>query len=209
MKIIKGILKVLVILILVIVLSYNVFNFYQMKVLKKDYVDINGYSALEVVSGSMEPTIKIGDMIIINTKVKEFKKGDIVTFYDINNSFVTHRIVEIKDDGEIVTKGDNNDSIDKETILKNKIIGKYQTRIPTLGYIFKSFRNPFVLFMILVIGVLVCIFTSMDKNGDIILTEDEKEYMEFLDYKKNNNIKEKKETKEGKKESSKKKTNKK
>ena len=40
--------------------------------------------------------------------------------------------------------------------------------------------------MILIIGVLVCFLVSTDKEGKAILTEDEKEFLEFKEYKKNN-----------------------
>ncbi|MBR3697841.1 MAG: hypothetical protein IKM97_06300 [Clostridia bacterium] len=49
---------------------------------------------LIVVTGSMEPSINIKEMIVIKEQ-KDYKIGDIVTYKDNNNNFVTHRIVNI------------------------------------------------------------------------------------------------------------------
>ena len=134
----------------------------------------------------MEPTIKIGDLIIIDTKEKNYQENDIVTFRDIEDSFVTHRIIS-PNDQEMVTKGDNNDTVDEAT-KTDKIIGKYAFKITGIGKLLSSFRSPFVMFMILIIGLLVCYLVSTDKEGKPILTDDEKEYKEFLEYQKENSI---------------------
>ena len=183
MKVVKKILIIILTIVLTIVLSFNLYNFISINILHKDLADINGYAILEVVSGSMEPTIKIGDLIIINTKEKDYKKDDIVTFYDVNGSFVTHRIISINDK-VMVTKGDNNNTIDEEISVDN-IVGEYVLKINGGGKILSSFKNPFVMVMILLIGVLACFLISTDKDGNPILTDEEKEFMEFKEYKKN------------------------
>ena len=184
MKRIKGIVIGLITSILVLVVIFNVYNFVSINVLKKDLATINGYAVLEVVSGSMEPTIHVGDLIVIDTKDEDYKKKDIVTFYDVNGSFVTHRIIDIDGD-KIITQGDANDSKD-DAINKKDIVGVYEFKIPGIGIIINSFKSPFIMIMILIIGVLVCFLVSTDKEGKAILTEDEKEFLEFKEYKKNN-----------------------
>ena len=82
---------------------------------------IGGYSVLIVNSGSMEPQLKIGDIILIK-ECKEYESGDIIT-YNVNNSYlVTHRIVE-KEGNYVITKGDSNNTKD-EKVNKNNIEGK-------------------------------------------------------------------------------------
>jgi len=179
-KIKKGILIVLTIL-LVIVATINIYTFICAKIMGKTIATINGYGMLEVVSGSMEPTIHVGDFVIINTKAKNYEVGDIVTFYDNEGSFVTHKIISIANDS-MITKGDNNDSDDGIVPTKD-IVGKYVAKITSGGKIMASLKSPFTMIMILVIGVLVCIFISTDKEGNPILTEDEKEFQEFLEQK--------------------------
>lgn len=178
MKGIKRIIFGIVSIILGIILVINLYNFININLLKNDISSIAGYSVLEVVSGSMEPTIHVGDMIIINTNDKECEAGDIITFRDVNGSFVTHRIVAINDK-EMITQGDFNDSQD-EPISVDNIVGKYVTRIPNGGKVISAFKSPFTMIMILVIGVLICIFISTDKEGNPILESDELEFQEYL-----------------------------
>lgn len=174
MKIVKKVLLIIVTIILVLMISFNLYNLFSLKILKHPLTTIGGYSVLEVVSGSMEPTIHVGDMIIINTKENHYEEQDIVTFLDVNGSFVTHRIVSINEE-EMITKGDFNNTEDEPTKI-NKIVGKYVSKIPGAGKLISSFKNPFTLIMILIIGLLVCYLISTDKNGNPIFTEEEKEF---------------------------------
>jgi len=164
--------------ILAIVLVCNIYNFVSIKVFHKELATINGYSVLEVVSGSMEPTIYVGDMIIIDTKAKDYKVNDIITFRDKEGSFVTHRIISL-DGNTMITKGDNNDSEDAPYSTDN-IIGKYVTKISGAGRVLSSFKSPFTLIMIFIIGVLSCILLSTNEDGNPILDSDELEFQEFL-----------------------------
>ncbi|MCX4364824.1 MAG: signal peptidase I [Bacilli bacterium] len=178
MKLVKNIFIKIIWLILILLVTFNIYNFVSINVLKKDIASINGYAILEVVSGSMEPTIKIGDIIVINTKKTDYKAGDIITFYDVNGSFVTHRLVNINDT-KMTTKGDANDSADEEMDTKN-IVGKYVTKISGAGKLMASLKNPFVMLLILVIGIVSCLLMSTDEN--LIpkdLTDEEKAYLEY------------------------------
>ena len=183
MKIVKKIITIFVTVILLLVLSYNIYNFISINVLDKDLPTINGYAVLEVISGSMEPKISKGDIVIIDTKVNNYKAKDIVTFKDTNGSYVTHRILEINKD-KVITKGDANNTIDDEINI-DSITGKYICKLSGLGALIKSIRSPFALVMILIIGILLCVLVSTDSKGNPILTEEEKEYMEFLEQKNN------------------------
>lgn len=182
MKIVKKVIIGLFSVLLGLLFIFNIYNFVSVKVLKNDIASINGYAILEVISGSMEPTIHVGDLIIINKNEETYNENDIVTFYDQEGSFVTHRIISINKE-EMITKGDNNNSEDKPLPTAN-IVGKYVTRIPLVGRVLSSIKNPFILTMIFILGLLVCYLLSIDKNGDLILTEEEKEYQEFLEYQK-------------------------
>lgn len=178
MKVVKKILFIIISILLSIVLLVNIYNFVSLKILKKDLSSVFGYAVLEVISGSMEPTINVGDMIIINTHETNYEKGDIVTFYDTEGSFVTHRIVSINDT-YMITKGDNkNNALDGETSI-DKIVGKHVLTIPGFGRIIKSLQSPITIVLILIVGVIACIFLSIDNNGEVILSEEEKEYLEF------------------------------
>ena len=182
MKLLKKILMTFIWIILILLVTFNVYNFVSINILHKDLPKIFDYSVLEVVSGSMEPTIMVGDLIVIDTDCENYQKGDIITFRDVNGSFVTHRIIEIDDD-EMVTKGDANDSID-EAMSTAHIVGKYVTKIPKAGSIMSSLKNPLVMALILAIGIIVCLLVSTDSNLKPKLTDEEKEFLEFQNYKK-------------------------
>lgn len=166
MKIVKNIIKIIVITLLTLIFLYNIYNYINTKILKNNITEVGGYAILEVVSGSMEPTIKVGDMIVINTNYKDYKKDDIVTFLDVNDAFVTHRIVKINDN-EIVTKGDANDSNDDAT-KTSRIVGKYVYRLSGLGAILASFKSPVTLTIILIMGIIICYLMSTDIEGNPI-----------------------------------------
>lgn len=181
MKLLKKILLTFITVFVVLLVTFNVYNFVSIKLLHKDLALVNGYAVLEVISGSMEPTIKIGDLIVINTNEEKYGLGDIITFRDINGSFVTHRIINIEDN-VMVTQGDANDSPDEEMSVSS-IVGKYEMRIPGAGKLMTSLKNPLVMVLILAIGIIICFLASTDDElNPVDLTEEEKE---FLEYKKN------------------------
>ena len=99
------------------------------------------YTIAAVGSGSMEPTINIGDAIIINKNIvkdlSKLKKGDILVFRK-NNQTYTHRIVEIKEENEqykIKTKGDRKEnSIDNWVVNNKDIVGTVEEKISYIGY---------------------------------------------------------------------------
>lgn len=161
--------------ILGVLLAFNIFNYVSLNILHKDLATINGYGLLEVASGSMEPTLHIGDLIVIDTKDLNYQERDIITFYDTEGSFVTHRIEEIKDT-EVITKGDNNSSIDP-AISKDVVVGKWVLTIPGLGLLLKALKTPFVSIMILIIGILFCILVSTEDTK--LSKEEEKEFAEY------------------------------
>lgn len=101
-----------------------------------------GYRSFLVQSGSMEPTIGIGDIIIIQKK-SSYRKNDVITFQGEENRIVTHRIIEEKEVNTkskedrimFVTKGDANRSEDEGFITTKDILGQVVLSIPKLGYL--------------------------------------------------------------------------
>lgn len=94
-----------------------------------------------VMTGSMEPLIDPGDMIIVEKittedEVEELKIGDILNF-SRDDITITHRIVEVLEDeaGNLSfrTKGDNNSSEDVRLVLPNEVKGTVHTILPKIG----------------------------------------------------------------------------
>ncbi len=96
---------------------------------------IFGYHPLVVLTGSMEPTYKIGSIIYYHkVPENELKIGDPITFNLSNGTIVTHRINDIVDN-EYQTKGDANDTPDVVKISYNNILGRVSNIvIPLVGY---------------------------------------------------------------------------
>lgn len=93
-----------------------------------------GYKPLVVISGSMEPTLKVGSIIYYQQMdIDSFEKNDILV-YTTNNHIISHRIVEKSEDG-FITKGDANKTIDSDQVYEEQVLGKSTNWcIPFLGY---------------------------------------------------------------------------
>lgn len=98
------------------------------------------FHALTIVSGSMEPNIHIGDMIIVDKYYKdhvdEINLGDVLVF-NKSGVAVSHRVIEIKNqDNELrfYTKGDNNDFVDSGAVEPEDVIGVTKITVPFVGY---------------------------------------------------------------------------
>ena len=96
-----------------------------------------GYREMAVLSGSMEPTYHVGSLIYVKeVDPAELQVGDPIT-YVLNDDLtvVTHRIVEISEDGEYFkTKGDANDAEDGTLVHYKNVVGTHVFTIPYLGY---------------------------------------------------------------------------
>ncbi len=94
-----------------------------------------------VLTGSMEPMIDPGDVVLVK-KIQEereidaLSQGDIINFKR-NDITITHRIIEVRRDeaGNVSfqTKGDNNDSADEQLVQPNDINGTVSKVIPKVG----------------------------------------------------------------------------
>ena len=99
------------------------------------------YKPTAIVSNSMYPIYQRGDVVIIekvNTKnIKNLKKYDIIE-YKLDNIIVAHRIIYIEkhNDGTVlyITKGDNNNIVDKEKVTQKQVNGIVKFKVPKVGY---------------------------------------------------------------------------
>lgn len=114
-----------------------------------------GYKLFLVQSGSMEPSIMTGDIVVINRQ-KNYFVNDTVTFKDSQNRVVTHRIVNI-DQEKISTKGDANRTDDPEIINQNMILGKVLLVLPKLGYVVAFAKSLPGLVVLIIIPCFVLI----------------------------------------------------
>ena len=117
------------------------------------------FGSAVVLTGSMEPSIKTGSLILIKKVPDEsLKIDDVITFRPLNNSSVllTHRIIDI--DGEIpsfITKGDANKTPDNGYVYTDSIVGKVIVAIPKLGSFMNYLKTPQGMIIFVVIIVLL------------------------------------------------------
>ena len=78
-KIVKRILKILFWIILVIITFYSTFMLSQKLIWKDKTPNFFGYKNFIELTGSMKPTLNVGD-IIITKETKEIKENDIISF---------------------------------------------------------------------------------------------------------------------------------
>lgn len=134
-----------------------------------------GYKAFAIVSGSMEPTLKIGDLIIIKeAKQTEIKEQDIISFSE-KNSIITHRVVKIiEESGQKLyqTKGDNNNSNDDKMPTYNEIEGVYKFRVPFIGKIVILAQN--IWGIIIIFGTIYIIYIISDEKEKRKISRHEK-----------------------------------
>jgi len=94
------------------------------------------YYAIAIASGSMEPKISKGDVVIVDKKYDEIKVGDVLA-YKHDGKMIIHRIYRIvknNDEYFIYTKGDANSDYDKYKVTEDMFVGTVKLKIPLIGY---------------------------------------------------------------------------
>ncbi len=107
-------------------------------------VPIPGNFSVKIVkSGSMEPAIKTGGIVVIRPS-QSYGVGDVITFGKDTKTQIptTHRIVEIAG-SSFITKGDANDTVDLALVKKSDVRGKVIFSLPYVGFILDFARKPF------------------------------------------------------------------
>jgi len=125
------------------------------------------YQVLMVQSGSMEPAIKMGGVVIVKP-AEEYGIGDVVTFGPISSRSqpITHRIHDVKVvEGEMryITKGDANDTPDQREISREDIIGKVLFSVPYVGYAVNFAKKPVGFALLIIVPGLIIIFDEAKK----------------------------------------------
>lgn len=139
------------------------------------------YNAYVIVSGSMEPIIKIKDAVLVRRcEEEDIKIGDVVTYRSMDPAFygilITHRVVNISvENGEkvFITKGDSNETVDRSPVKFSQIQGKVAMRIPKIGYLKYFLTENYGWIMVVVIpsiGIILFdimkLFKKTGKNND-------------------------------------------
>ena len=135
-----------------------------------------GFNCYTVISGSMEPTYSVGDLLYVKkVDPADIKVGDPITFV-LNEDLVvaTHRVVQIDTEhNRFYTKGDANELPDSQPVLFQNVKGVPQFAIPKMGYVSDFVQNPPGMYISLVVGgvLILLVFlpdliTKKKKEGE-------------------------------------------
>ncbi len=126
-----------------------------------------GYRLFTVMSGSMEPAIHTGSLLI-SKPVSDPQPGTVIIYEDprsqIPNSFVAHRVlerIETENGLQYQTKGDANNVKDSYAIDASKMIGQQLVAIPYLGYVSAFAKTPKGLLFIAILPAIIIVLLEL------------------------------------------------
>lgn len=129
---------------------------------------IPGNFEIKVVkSGSMEPTIKTGSIVVIKPS-ENYAEGDIITFGKDTKTEVptTHRIIASRAEGGkliFTTKGDANEEKDGKEVRQSEVVGKVLLDVPFAGYLIDFAKRPLGFALLIGVPSLAILFDEGKK----------------------------------------------
>lgn len=160
-KISEAILNIFLMIAIILAIIAICYSF-QTKILKKKYANIIGYTAFEVVTGSMANTINVGDIVFV--KITESVSENDIIVYESDDGIITHRLISI--DGEnFIAKGDANNQED-DPIKKEQIIGKVIKIMPEIAIWRDVLLTPEIIILITISISLIGIVISLSDKED-------------------------------------------
>lgn len=147
------------------------------QVLTRGYVTLGGYSLFRVVSGSMEPTISTGALLVSQqVKPADVAVQDIVCYRtsdpDLPDRIITHRVIGKSFDGgeyTFTTQGDANTAADAQAVSGSDLVGRvvWYSQDGSFGASFMSLLSsrPFFLLCVLIPVLIICSFIMRDCVG--------------------------------------------
>lgn len=121
---------------------------------------LHGTSPVLVASGSMGPSVRAGDFVVLEPfHSQELAPGMVVRFDDPDGrGSVLHRVVEVDDDGSVTTKGDANAVVDSSAVDSGRITGVGRVLVPRAGLPVLWWRDgewlAFALFLLVTLASL-------------------------------------------------------
>jgi signal peptidase len=135
-----------------------------------------GWRVDVVLSGSMEPNIHTGAVVITwPAPVTSIVPGDIITFYAPGtDKMTTHRVTAVSPGSSpsFITKGDANKVADTVPVAASSVVGRVCLNVPYIGYLTRFIRTPLGLLISLCVPGLVIIATEVRNIRKAILERD-------------------------------------
>jgi signal peptidase len=114
-----------------------------------------------VLTGSMEPTIAAGDVVVDEQIAPTAARvGDVVTFRDPEDQsrLITHRVRSIRRQGShlwFVTQGDANNTTEHWRVAADGQLGRVAYTVPWVGHVAVLTHTPLGLALLLVVPLLL------------------------------------------------------
>ena len=176
----KIIFRIVIYILIIPIIIYNISLIVFSIINKNETPCFFGIKTFVIVSGSMQPDLMIGDIVIVkNCDKNDINVGDIIS-YRSGQSVITHRIVEfIESDGQTgyITKGDNNNVKDNVVVKFEDIEGKYIGKISKLGNVVLFLKNKIVIISIILIFYLIYVH-ELKVNEKIQIRKEKREKFE-------------------------------
>ena len=136
-----------------------------------------GYRLYIVHTGSMTPTLLVGDAVLDGPPKATYHPGDIITFRhsDLTTDLVTHSVIDVKA-GKIHTKGDANRTADVWDIRPNQVQGVVIRRFPRMGFLLIFLRQPSGIAAVVVGGLALMLMWRLLSPSAKKETESESEH---------------------------------
>lgn len=150
-KILKASMRTVLLVLVAIIVGVNFYTINASKIAGNSVPMPFGVGSAVVLSGSMEPEISVGDLLIVS-KQESYEVGDVVVFQD-GKLAVTHRIVSISEN-EIITRGDANNT-DDDPITLDDIKGEVVCVIPCVGHLVNMIKTPLGTLVIIALAVFL------------------------------------------------------
>jgi signal peptidase len=121
---------------------------------------VGGSFSRVVMSGSMEPAIPVGSIVVVKkVNAEDVEVGDVIAF-QTGESGTMHRVVEkVVEDGSFYfrTKGDANEDPDPWIVKPEDVSGALMLTIPYYGYLLHFAGTPigFALFILVPAIILI------------------------------------------------------
>lgn len=141
-------------------LLFSVFTVYNSKITSQEAY-MFGYRPVFIMTGSMEPCLKTNGVAITKKidSINEIDVEDIITYHVNTDSGdtikITHRIIDIDDNGIITTKGDNNMVPDNYDLTIDNVESKVVFICNWIASLISMWNTTSG--KILIIGIPVCV----------------------------------------------------
>ena len=155
--------RIVLIVLLSVFLGSTVYTLNARRVMHNELPMPFGVGASVVLSGSMEPTLSVNDLVYIRA-VDDYAVGDVVV-YQSGRSLVIHRIVRIEEE-YAVTQGDANNTEDDPVAL-TAIKGRMVFAIPFVGILVRFLQSvPGAVLVIALIALLMTLSRRRERTED-------------------------------------------